>query len=443
MGSQQLMNESGHLTLNQSGKRERSPEPLDDDIQVISYKRRVPDEIIVIDDEDGPPTLRRGQGTKDDPITFTMWMTRNLIAEPDNGTITTLVGDESDEGQMTKIPWDHQYPPPEPPRSQSPENPTREFVDGFLYNRSCDEDDTESYYDAEGLEDDDSQSCIIVFEEIKPSELGRLPWTYNIKQEVVEEASLPDLTLSQDSVVTRHPSTPSPSQSLPIPTYSKEPDEDTAYSCDREDFPLKLPYTDDPKAKSTSKFLESKRGETWTETTAIRVRKQLFYSTYWMQLVPTLRKVLSRYHEHVQGIKDNPGCWLYRGPRIYVRRQTLGESVGFRHDGKLEKITINIAIVAMLLEGLLTDDAKEGIIENAWHASHLCGNWTCINPHHITVEPGPVNISRNPCFRDKERPCSHTPRCLKHLKVGLETLRPSFDGHVTSKVRFDSNSSGI
>lgn len=57
-------------------------------------------------------------------------------------------------------------------------------------------------------------------------------------------------------------------------------------------------------------------------------------------------------------------------------------------------------------------------INKKWHLSHLCGNWTCVNPGHTTVEPGNVNISRNNCFSHRGG-CLHDPKCMKEKKVNL------------------------
>jgi hypothetical protein len=61
---------------------------------------------------------------------------------------------------------------------------------------------------------------------------------------------------------------------------------------------------------------------------------------------------------------------------------------------------------------------KDGFINKQWHLSHLCGNWTCLNPGHTTVEPGSINIKRNNCFSHRSG-CPHDPECKKEKKVPL------------------------
>ncbi|KAI6223844.1 Zf-His-Me-endon domain-containing protein [Aphelenchoides besseyi] len=44
-------------------------------------------------------------------------------------------------------------------------------------------------------------------------------------------------------------------------------------------------------------------------------------------------------------------------------------------------------------------------------ASHRCGHRNCVNINHAILEIADVNLSREKCFKGKQR-CSHTPKCL-------------------------------
>lgn len=70
----------------------------------------------------------------------------------------------------------------------------------------------------------------------------------------------------------------------------------------------------------------------------------------------------------------------------------------------------------LLINDLMTKDQKQGFIDHRWHLSHLCGNWTCFNWHHMTVEPGSINVGRNGCFPYKNT-CKHDPPCMKSKKI--------------------------
>lgn len=115
-------------------------------------------------------------------------------------------------------------------------------------------------------------------------------------------------------------------------------------------------------------------------------------------------------------------CWLHPSP---PRPRNGGRGRGvisicfdwgkspYRH-----MLYVNFGILALLQGPGLTDDQKQGFINHAWQLSHVCGNWTCCNPKHHTVEPLLDNISRNFCF-GSSAPCTHSPVCLKEKKVAL------------------------
>ncbi|KAL6713672.1 hypothetical protein ACLMJK_009137 [Lecanora helva] len=78
----------------------------------------------------------------------------------------------------------------------------------------------------------------------------------------------------------------------------------------------------------------------------------------------------------------------------------------------LQKIAVNWGILALQVHNPLPLEQRVGFINESWHMSHLCGNWTCCNWRHYTVEDGATNIGRNPCFNSVCK-CPHVPRCLK------------------------------
>lgn len=124
--------------------------------------------------------------------------------------------------------------------------------------------------------------------------------------------------------------------------------------------------------------------------------------------------------------REDDDCWLHPSPPPAL----LSVSGIFRPVGKLQKhftwkdkdgkhsLVLNYGIVVKLVNYQMTKQQQDGFINKQWHLSHLCGNWTCLNPAHTTVEPGHVNISRNNCFSHRSG-CLHTPKCLKDKKVAL------------------------
>lgn len=124
--------------------------------------------------------------------------------------------------------------------------------------------------------------------------------------------------------------------------------------------------------------------------------------------------------------REDDDCWFHPSPRP----PRIGPGSIHRPVGKLQKvfmwqdrggkhtIVLNFGIAVKLINYQMTKQQQDGFINKQWHLSHLCGNWTCLNPAHTTVEPGYVNISRNNCFSHRSG-CLHTPKCLKDKKVAL------------------------
>ena len=123
-------------------------------------------------------------------------------------------------------------------------------------------------------------------------------------------------------------------------------------------------------------------------------------------------------------------CWLHPKPALLT--QIIAKTLKWRsRDGRIYMLSIHLGLIVLLLANLsdpetfpISKEQKEGFIQDAWNLSHLCGNWTCLNPHHFTLEPGPINVSRNRCFKHSNG-CEHSPQCLKSLKRPLSGLRPA------------------
>ncbi|KAF1964684.1 hypothetical protein BU23DRAFT_575520 [Bimuria novae-zelandiae CBS 107.79] len=168
----------------------------------------------------------------------------------------------------------------------------------------------------------------------------------------------------------------------------------------------------------------------WNRPPPVATRKRLFFEIYRHRMRSAMQRVVGKYHNGIEGDRGPDGCWLYRGSRLPKgRNRGLHMDIKFQHNARSERLNLNILFVKMLLDGTLTRDQIEGIIEDCWHASHLCGNWTCLNVKHVVPEPGAINISRNPCMKNVNGPCYHRPRCMKNLKLDGELLRPE-DGTI-------------
>ena len=162
------------------------------------------------------------------------------------------------------------------------------------------------------------------------------------------------------------------------------------------------------------------------ETMSVIDRKKFLISTPTKAMVDSMERYVSEI------VKIIPlrhflypfNCWLHPLPP-QPSRPTSQEPGAIRchlgwkdSDNVYHAIGVNYGIVALLVKGRMTAKQKAGFVHNSWHLSHLCGNRTCCNWSHFTVEPGPVNISRNSCLlSDDHRSCTHYPRCMRDKKL--------------------------
>ncbi|KAH7126968.1 hypothetical protein B0J11DRAFT_579388 [Dendryphion nanum] len=477
------MDQLNHFSFSDQLKRiweSESDNDHDDDDNITNPpKRRPPREIVILDDEDddGHKTSYKGSGSQTDPILFPEWITGNIITRVNREAFVVNSDDEADDSSSqiseTATPCSEKSLSPSQAPEQFPRellanlhhtarqpdelsqltpepelevesdillNPLRlqrrtsisssESLQGiFIHHHreslSVDDDDNgeispDDTNDSEAEDDDDD--CIIIYEEIKAPQVGLSLWAFHVKEEVKDNS--PGLTLSQDTQLTVDINTPTPSQDLRDAVGLPREPTDCLYALKNQ--ALKLPYTDDPTKNATDEFLRAITDD--NGKTLLKVRKRLFWHTYWKVQAPILKqRIQDHYYACMCEDRAASECWLYKGPRITRGKRVVNFHVGFKHQGKSEKLTIPIALIGRLWEGLMSNDEKEGVIEHSWHASHLCGNWTCLNPQHIIAEPGSINLSRNPCFADRDGRCLHSPQCLKHLKVDVHSLRPAME----------------
>jgi hypothetical protein len=158
-----------------------------------------------------------------------------------------------------------------------------------------------------------------------------------------------------------------------------------------------------------------------------RERKRIVVSS---NRPPSLTKAMKQWVIKTQNLLDafreDDDCWFHPAP---PPGRPNGAGI-LRPYGKLQKtftwqdrngkhsIVLNYGIVHKLVNYKMTMQQRDGFINKKWHLSHLCGNWTCLNPTHTTIEPGSININRNNCFSHRSG-CFHIPKCMKEKKVAL------------------------
>ncbi|OCL06364.1 hypothetical protein AOQ84DRAFT_365885 [Glonium stellatum] len=148
------------------------------------------------------------------------------------------------------------------------------------------------------------------------------------------------------------------------------------------------------------------------------------YALY--EFLPTrihiLRKWMKYYLDAIPKDKKKNDCWIYSSARLPSSRNSICYASSYRYKNKSRRFSFHYGFIALLVKGQLTDEEKEGIIEEGWHASHLCGNWPCCNPRHIQPEPGNINQDRKTCFRTR-RSCQHYRPCMTSLQKESSTFR--------------------
>ena len=154
----------------------------------------------------------------------------------------------------------------------------------------------------------------------------------------------------------------------------------------------------------------------------LKDRKRFFMYTPTAQMMKAMRDNVNNVHKLFNVIKNIDDCMLHPDPPpLHVgggMRGVISCSFRWKDEIGTHEVIVNYGVVALLVNSRITAAQKEGWIEDAWHLSHLCGNWTCCNWRHHTIEDGPTNISRNGCFGSTKE-CVHKPPCMKSKKQKL------------------------
>ena len=171
----------------------------------------------------------------------------------------------------------------------------------------------------------------------------------------------------------------------------------------------------------------SKKGSRKTprNVMSIKDRKRFFIHTPTPSMITAMRRDVSLTYALLDGFREPEDCWLHPYPPPPKHNGRARGTITFKYHWRdalgAHSLAVNLGIVVLLVESSLTEAQKEGYVNDKWHLSHLCGNWTCCNWRHLTVEAGSINISRNACFMLSETCLNHTPLCMKSRKRQLSS----------------------
>ncbi len=151
-----------------------------------------------------------------------------------------------------------------------------------------------------------------------------------------------------------------------------------------------------------------------TDSMTIVERKHFFIYTPSKGMKAAAKNYFSDIYKllDLSGSKDD--CRLHPTPPKANGKPagTISFSFSWKGKGGSHRLAVNWGIIALAVRKRLTDAQMDGFVNKSWHLSHLCGNWTCCNWRHFTVESGPINSNRNGCF-NRPTKCNHSPPCMK------------------------------
>ncbi|KAF2703924.1 hypothetical protein K504DRAFT_451143 [Pleomassaria siparia CBS 279.74] len=396
---------------------------------IVLEAQTTPQEIIVIPDDvdeeigKGKSRVTEGTGTQEDPIRVMEWGPGGIISSKDHGIVYTVLDDEEEitldrlhspgssshkyRSMSRTLTLDEEEDAIDEDNineigslSNSPPLTTSPY-DGLGSTRpslSRTSSPVPSFRRGEEETRDSGVNCIIIDDDIDgPEYVYSQDWS-EIKDEGEEEA--PQLSHSQETQGTED------GERVDTP------------NCNRRS---------DDKQHDTWNALTGEHSQLIINRANLIKKKQLFYEVYGPKILLHLEKRLSRFRASPDLLNDSE-CWLYPKRIRPGHKGALEITVTFRDDdNEIYQYRMNIGIVSMFVAGLMTEECKHGIIHHSWHASHLCGNWSCSNPRHLVAEPGSVNSRRNACFHGFKGTCVHAPRCMKELRTELQPGTLKYD----------------
>lgn len=172
------------------------------------------------------------------------------------------------------------------------------------------------------------------------------------------------------------------------------------------------------------------------DTVNVSDRKRHFMYNPTDAMTGKMKKYVHDFYRLFDGMRSE-NCWLHPCPPAPCRngrpRGTIQCGFVWKDASGDHKLKVNFGFVALIVRNQITEEQMKGYVKESWHLSHLCGNWTCCNWRHMTVESGRINNSRNQCFPSHGH-CSHKPQCMKHRKR-LFLVTVDISNHIKSAIK--------
>ena len=170
----------------------------------------------------------------------------------------------------------------------------------------------------------------------------------------------------------------------------------------------------------TGGILTPEEGEQKTEIPPASIidRKRLFvYSPPPDLVLAKIQYVVDTYNLFEEDLEGDD-CWLHPfppAPLFNRHHQAVQRNFYWTNRPHKHALTANFGVVILLVKDRLTEMQKQGYINSGWQVSRTCGNWTCCNWRHCTMESKQASLTRRHCFMSFKS-CGHNPPCSKDKK---------------------------
>lgn len=187
--------------------------------------------------------------------------------------------------------------------------------------------------------------------------------------------------------------------------------------------PLSSPKNQSRNRKTPRKHSQENVAKTSLNEPSVTERKRIFVWKRPAKVAKAMQDLVTQTYDLLDPFREDDECWIHPNPQTTIllpsgverARGHISKNFAWTDEKGSHSLRVNFGIVAKLVSRKITQRQKDGFITQGWHLSHLCGNWTCLNPEHMTVEKGSINAARNTCFSHRGG-CRHSPPCMKEKK---------------------------